>query len=142
MKTKWSSSWKSSKQPRKQRKYRHNAPLHIRRSFLSSHLSRELRKKFQKRAVPVRKGDKVKIMTGSFRGHTGSVDRVITKTLKVYVTGAERIKKDGSKKTLWFDPSNLLIMELNEDDKQRVNSLMNAKPAKSSQNSVQPNKAK
>ncbi|MCW1309534.1 MAG: 60S ribosomal protein L26, partial [Candidatus Nanoarchaeia archaeon] len=35
----WSKKWKSSKKPSKQRKYRYNAPLHIRRKFLSVNLS-------------------------------------------------------------------------------------------------------
>ena len=44
MKKKFSNAWIGSKQPRKQRKYRHNAPLNVRNKFLSSHLSKELMK--------------------------------------------------------------------------------------------------
>ena len=36
MKRKYSSSWKSSKQPRKQRKYRQNAPLHIKQKLVQN----------------------------------------------------------------------------------------------------------
>ena len=49
MKTKFSSSWIKSKQPRKQRKYRRYAPLHIKQRFVSAHLSKELHKKYNKR---------------------------------------------------------------------------------------------
>ena len=49
MKKKYSNSWKGSKQPRKQRKYRANAPLHTRHKMASANLSKELRKKYSKR---------------------------------------------------------------------------------------------
>ena len=51
MKRKFSKSWKSSKQPRKQRKYSANAPLHLKRKLLSVNLSKELRKKYGKRST-------------------------------------------------------------------------------------------
>src|SRR3989338_176397 len=46
MKNKFSTKWKESKQPRKQRKYRANAPLHLRKKFVNVNLSKELRKKY------------------------------------------------------------------------------------------------
>ena len=49
MKKDFSKSWKSSRQPRKQRKYVFNAPLHIRHKLVSANLSKELRKKYGKR---------------------------------------------------------------------------------------------
>ena len=68
MKQKFSIHWKSSKQPRKQRKYAANAPLHLRKKFVSANLSKDLRKKQGKRNIPLRKGDIVKIMRGKFKG--------------------------------------------------------------------------
>jgi large subunit ribosomal protein L24 len=62
MKTDFSKSWKSSKQPRKQRKYLYNMDLHNVKKLMSAHLSKELMKKYGKRNIPIRKGDKVKIM--------------------------------------------------------------------------------
>ncbi len=62
MKRKFSKSWKSSKQPRKQRKYAANAPLHLKRKLLSVNLSKDLRKKYGKRNMMIRKEDVVKIM--------------------------------------------------------------------------------
>ena len=79
MKKKFSKSWVSSKKPRKKRKYRANAPLNIKRKFLSSHLSKELRDKYKIRNIPVRKNDKVKIVRGQFKGKTGKIIKVITK---------------------------------------------------------------
>jgi ribosomal protein uL24 len=51
MKEAFSKKWKSSKQPRKQRKYRHIAPINIVRKFLSSPLSKELKIKYNKRNI-------------------------------------------------------------------------------------------
>ena len=57
MKKQFSTQWNASKQPRKQRKYLANAPLHKRHKFMSANLIKELRKKYGKRNFPVRKGD-------------------------------------------------------------------------------------
>ena len=120
MKPKFSSSWRASKQPRKQRKYRANAPLHVKHKLMGAHISAELRKKYNKRAIAVRKEDKVKVMRGQFRGHVGKVDKVDVKREKVYVRGVEITKKDGTKAFLPIHPSNLMILELDLKDKKRV----------------------
>ncbi len=62
MEKEFSKEWNKSKKPSKQRKYIANAPLHIKSSFLSSHLSKELRVKYGKRSLRVKKDDKVTIM--------------------------------------------------------------------------------
>ena len=76
MKQGFSKSWKESKQPRKQRKYMYNAPVNVARKFLASHLSKELRTKYGRRSVTLRKGDKVKILRGSSKGQVGKIDRI------------------------------------------------------------------
>lgn len=119
MKQKFSHAWIASKQPRKQRKFRHNAPLNIRHTMMAAHLSRDLRKKYSRRSIPIRTGDTVKIMRGQFRKKTGKVETIMLKRYKVYVAGAERTKKDGSKSHYPLDTSNLLITELNLEDKKR-----------------------
>lgn len=119
MKQTWSKDWLSSKQPRKQRKYRANAPLHIRRKFISAHLSEDLRRQFSRRAFPLRKGDQVEIMRGSFRGKKGQVTRVNLSKSKVYVEGVNVKKVDGSEVARGIQPSNIRIISLNLDDKKR-----------------------
>ena len=123
MKKQFSSSWKSSKKPSKQRKYRYNAPTHIKQKFLSVHLSKELRKKHGTRSFCVAKGDKVKVLRGQFKGRENKVEDVSHKKTRVYVTGLERAKKDGTKSRYPLNPTNLLITELNLDDKKRKESL-------------------
>ena len=116
----WSAYWKSSSQARKQRKYRYNAPLHIRGKFVSSHLSKELKDKHKRRSIALRKGDTVKILRGRFRGESVKVDVVDRKSLKVYLEGIKITKKDGTEVPVAVDPSNLLITSLNLDDKFRM----------------------
>jgi len=123
MKRKFSTHWKSSKQPRKQRKYIANAPLHIKMKLVGVNLSKELRKKYQKRSIPLRKKDIVKIMRGKFRGKKGKVMKVILKTQKVEVEGIQVKKQDGSKVNIKLRPSNLQIIELNLEDKKRNKAL-------------------
>ena len=127
MEKEWSRYWKSSKQPRKQRKYVYNAPLHVRRKFVSAHLSEELRKKYGRRSFPVRKGDEVEVMRGEFKGKRGKVSKVDLKKLKVYIEGITRKKVDGTEVQVPFNASNLKIIDLNLEDKERVKALTKGK---------------
>lgn len=144
MKKDFSKYWKASRQPRKQVKYRANAPLHIRHKFVSANLDKELRKKYGKRSFPLRKEDSVKILRGEFKKKTGKVGAVNLKRLRVAIENIQKTKKDGSKVNVWFDPSNLQIKELNLEDKKRLDSLQRKnkekteKPAEEKKNA--PNK--
>tara|TARA_Y100000310_G_scaffold280059_1_gene299550 strand:+ start:280 stop:675 length:396 start_codon:yes stop_codon:yes gene_type:complete len=116
---KFSKAWKGSKKVSKQRKFQLNAPLHLRHKFVRALLSKDLRKKHNKRNLSINKGDKVKIMRGNFRKKEGKVDRVDLKKKRIYVNGLEIIKRDGTKVQKFVHPSNLMIMELKLGDKQR-----------------------
>ncbi|MEK6826894.1 MAG: 50S ribosomal protein L24 [Nanoarchaeota archaeon] len=120
MKNKFSKHWKASTQPRKQRKYAANAPMHLKRKMLSVNLSKELRKKFSRRNIVVRKGDSVKVMRGKFKNKTGKITEVFTKISKVIIEGITVKKQDGSKANIKMRPSNLQFIELNLDDKKRM----------------------
>ncbi len=123
MKTKFSTSWNSSKQPRKQRKYRYNAPLHIRGKFLAAHLSPELRKKYALRSLRVRKGDKVKVMRGAYKGREEKVEIVNVKREKVYLEKLTLVRVDGNTAKIPLNASNLMIIELELSDKLRKKKL-------------------
>jgi len=123
MKQKFSKTWISSTQPRKQRKYRYNAPLGIKRKFISINLSKELREKYGIRSIKPRTGDKVKIMRGSFKSKSGQIEKIDVKNTKIYIAKIELTKKDGSKSKSPIHPSNLQITELNLNDKFRKNKL-------------------
>lgn len=116
----FSKAWIRSTKTRKQRKYRANAPLHLKQNMTQSHLSKELRTKYTTRALQPKKGDTVKIMRGTFRGKTGKIYQVDLKKFKVYVEGIERVKKDGTKAYYAIDPSNILLTTLNTEGKKRI----------------------
>jgi large subunit ribosomal protein L24 len=127
MKREFSNSWQGSKQPRKQRKFLANAPLHIRHKLMSVNLTKKLREKYKKRNFPVRRDDVVKVMRGEFKGKTGKINLVNLKKIRTGIEGIFRTKKDGSKVSVYFHPSNLQIQELNLDDKKRTEAI-NRKP--------------
>ena len=116
---KFSKTWKSSKKVSKQRKFQLNAPLHLRHKFVRVLLSKELRKKHNKRNLSINKGDKVKIMSGNFRKKEGKVERVDLKKMRIYVNSLEITKRDGTKVQKFVRPSNLMITELKLGDKKR-----------------------
>ncbi len=87
---------------------------------MSAHLSKELREKYKRRSLPVRKGDEVEIMRGEFKKKRGKVLRVDLKKYKVYVEGITRKRTDGTERLVPIHPSNLMIVNLNLQDKRRV----------------------
>ncbi len=123
MKNKFSKAWKSSKKPRKQRKYVYNSPLNIKGKMLSSHLSKELIKKYGKRNLRIRKGDTAKVVRGQFKGKIAKVEKVLLKKNKVLLQDVQVLKLDGSKAYYPTHTSNLIITELNLEDKKRLKSL-------------------
>lgn len=123
MKRKFSTHWKSSTQVRKQRKYRYNAPLHTKQKFVHVHLAPVLRNKYHVRNVQIRKGDKVRVLRGQFRKKEGRVERINLKREKVYVSGLEIVKKDGSKIIPGLAPHKIMILELELNDKKRKQKL-------------------
>lgn len=120
MRTKFSTSWKSSEQSRKQRKYIYGAPLHIKHKFLSAPLSKELRKKYSIRSLPVIAGDEVNIMRGTFAKKKAKVLKVEVNKSRVTLEGITRKKADGTKINVYFNPSKLQIIALKLDDSRRI----------------------
>jgi len=108
-----------SMMPRKQRKELFNAPLHKRRKWLSSHLEEKLLLKYDKRSISVIKGDTVKVMRGSFRGHEDKVARVDVRKRYLEIEGITMSKADGNKIAKPIHPSNVMITKLNLTDKWR-----------------------
>ncbi|MCK4996987.1 50S ribosomal protein L24 [Candidatus Pacearchaeota archaeon] len=121
MKAKFNKSWNSSKQPRKQVKFRANAPNHIKRTLMGSTLDKKLREKYGRRSIEVKKGDEVKIMRGKFKGKQGKVGSVDIKNTRLTVDGVQRTKKGGEKLITWFNPSKVKIIVLDEKDSKRLN---------------------
>ena len=108
-----------SMKPGKQRKELFNAPLHKKRKEVSAHLEENLLLKYDKRAVSVIKGDTVRVMRGSFRGHEDKVAKVNVKKRNIEIEGITMSKADGNKIAKPIAPSNVMITKLNLTDKWR-----------------------
>ena len=106
-------------QPRKQRKNFYTAPLHKKHKWLSSHLTESLLLKYDTRSVPIVKGDTVKVLRGSFRGHEDKIVGVNIHQQSVNIEGLTLVKADGTKIPKPINPSNLLITKLNLTDSWR-----------------------
>jgi len=110
-------------QARKQRKRLYNKPLHQKHKLLSVTLSKELRKKFNRRNLSVRKGDKVRVLVGSFKGTEGEIMNVDVDAVKVYVDKVFSKKRDGTEVLRAIQPSNLMLIDIEIRDKKRQNIL-------------------
>ena len=123
MKKDWSPHWSSSSKPGKQVKYKENDPLPIRHKLMASHLNKDLKKQYDRRSFPVRKGDKVKVMRGEYKGTIGEITKAEAKHYKVLVKGAEEKTKAGPTRFYPIAPSNLLLISFNLEDKKRAEAL-------------------
>jgi len=108
-----------SKQPRKQRKERDEAPLHKRNKYVRATLSDELREEYGTRSVRVSEGDTVEIMRGDYACEEEEVLRVDLDETKVYVEDVTVEKTDGEEVPRPVDASNLRVTELNLRDDER-----------------------
>ncbi|MBN2478189.1 50S ribosomal protein L24 [Candidatus Micrarchaeota archaeon] len=97
--------------PDKERQKLYNSPVHARKNLLHVHLSEDLRKKTGKRAMLVKKGDKVKIMRGKDKGKEFKVAKVSYGKLAVYLEGLNRKNLRGKDVLIPFHPSNLMLTE-------------------------------
>ncbi|MEM0372928.1 MAG: 50S ribosomal protein L24 [archaeon] len=113
----------TSKQPRKQRKKLYNLKQHERRAKFSAALDKKLKNEHKKNSFPLIKGDKVKIITGKYRGKEGKVMLINTHKLKIGVEGITVKKPNGKEEFVLIDPSNVIITELKLTDELRKKAL-------------------
>ena len=62
-------------------------------------------------------------MNGENAGKSGKIVAIDLNKLKVAIENIQVTKKDGSKANLYFNPSKLMITELNLEDKMRTESI-------------------
>ncbi len=110
---------KPVKKPGKQRRSLYNAPAHLRHKFMAAPLSQELISSKGAKALPVRKGDTVRIMRGDHEGFEGKVSRVDLKRYRIFIEGLTREKVDGTNIFVSVHPSKVMIKNLKLDDKWR-----------------------
>lgn len=114
--------------PGKQRKMFFNAPLHKKRKWIAAHLEESLLLKYDRRSLPVIKGDTVRVMRGSFKGHEDKVVRVNVKKRYIEIEGITMSKADGNKIAKPIHPSNVMITKLNLTDRWRRSKLEKGLP--------------
>lgn len=121
-----------SSKARNQRKMRANAPAHIKRKMLSSHLSADLQKEYGKRSARVCVGDTVMILRGGedIRGVEGKVIGVMTDEGRITVEGVTINQADNTAVARPVHASNVVITKLNLDDAWRKDALKRGKGAK------------
>ncbi len=104
-----------------ERKKYYTEKLHKKKSRLHVHLSRDLRGKLKtkKRAILVRKDDRVKIMRGPGMDKEARVVRVSTLQRKVYVEGVVAKNRKGKENVLALEPSNLLLIALEPTEERK-----------------------
>ena len=100
-----------SSKARNQRKMRANAPAHIKRKMLSSHLSADLQKEYGKRSARVCLGDTVMIVRGGegIRGVEGKVIGVMTDEGRITVEGVTINQADNTAVARPVHASNVII---------------------------------
>jgi large subunit ribosomal protein L24 len=113
----------SPRSPRRQRKLRYSADSFERRRRMNVLLSRELRGRFHRRSVPVRKGDTVRVLAGSFVGREERVARVDRRGYSVTLDNVTLKTADEKLKPLQLRTAHLVITRLNLSDPWRRRSL-------------------
>ena len=109
-----------TRQPRKQRKRRGEAPLHERHRHVRATLSADLREEYDRRSVRVNEGDTVEVMRGDHAGEEADVTGVDLSAETVTVEGVTMEKADGEEVPRPLDASNLRVTSLDLDDDRRA----------------------
>src|SRR4030067_382796 len=109
---------KRVKKPGKQQKRMYNAPAHLRHKFMAAPLSAELISSKGVKALPVRKGDTVRIMRGDHKGFEGKVSRVDLKRYRIFIEGLTREKVDGTNIFVSVHPSKVILKNLQKRSQQ------------------------
>jgi large subunit ribosomal protein L26e len=105
---------------RKNRKKLFQSDSNQRRKIMSSLLSKNLREKYQKKSLPIRKDDEVKIMRGIMRGRIGKVVQCHRKSFSIYVDKISRLKTGKSISYLPISPSNVIITGLSMTNERKM----------------------
>jgi ribosomal protein uL24 len=109
--------------PRRQRRAMYTASTAERRRRMTVPLSRELRRRFRRRSVPVRKGDTVRVLAGSYVGREDRVAKVSRRDYSVTMENVTLKTAEEKLTPLALRLSHLVITRLNLADPWRRRSL-------------------
>merc|ERR1719506_2252707 len=94
-----------------------------RRKLMSAPLSKELRKKYNVRSLPIRKDDEVQVVRGapSVKNRDGKVIQVYRKKWVIHVERLVKEKTNGQPVPIGIHPSNVVITKLHLDpDRKKI----------------------
>jgi len=82
---------------------------------MSAPLSKDLRKKYSVRSVPIRKDDEVTVVRGSYKNRDGKVVAVYRKKYVIHIERISRDKVNGASTMVGIHPSKVQITKLHLD---------------------------
>ena len=88
---------------------------------MSAHCSKDILEKHGVRSMPIRKGDEVKIMRGTYKNKTGKVTQVYRKKWIIFIEKITKEKQNGKTVGVPIKPSNCVITSLNLANQSRKN---------------------
>ena len=100
---------------RKSRKAYFTAPSGVRRKLMSAPLSKDLRKKYNVRSLPIRRDDEVMIARGHYHDREGKVTQVYRKKWVIHVERVTRDKANGQTVNIGIHPSKVVITKIKLD---------------------------
>ncbi len=112
-----------SRLPRRQRRAVFTASTFERRKRMTVPLSRDLRSRFGRRSLPVRKGDTVRVLAGSFVGREERVAKVNRRDYSVTLDNVTLKTAEEKLKPLALRTAHLVITRLNLADPWRRRAL-------------------
>ena len=102
--------------PKTTRKAQRNAPLHIRRKYISAPLSPSLKTQHGAKTMPVIEDDTVQIVKGDRKMTEGKVLRVNINESKLFIEGVSRTRLDGTTVQIPIRSENVMITKLELKD--------------------------
>ncbi|NHX35864.1 MULTISPECIES: 50S ribosomal protein L24 [Halolamina] len=108
-----------TRQPRKQRNKKRDAPLHEKQKQVRATLTADLREEYGQRNVRVNAGDTVEVLRGDHAGEEGEVLKVDLREEIIHVEEVTVEKTDGEEVPRPLDASNVRVTELDLEDEVR-----------------------
>ncbi|GAB7093077.1 50S ribosomal protein L24 [Halolamina litorea] len=108
-----------TRQPRKQRNQKRDAPLHEKQKQVRATLTADLREEYGQRNVRVNAGDTVEVLRGDHAGTEGEVLEVNLRNEVIHVEEVTVEKTDGEEVPRPLDASNVRVTELDLEDEVR-----------------------
>jgi len=108
-----------TRQPRKQRNKKRDAPLHEKQKQVRATLTADLREEYGQRNVRVNAGDTVEVLRGDHAGEEGEVLAVDLRDEIIHVEEVTVEKTDGEEVPRPLDASNVRVTDLDLEDEVR-----------------------